>query len=255
MKGLWYKDLCILKKQLLSFLTVSCGVVVLGVAFFYSAEYGNVALLLEKASAENPKLSENMVLMYKTAICLVLMIPLAHIAVVTECFKEDRTNHFGKVAGSLPISNTGLVLNRYLLVLGISLAAMAFSAVSAFLILGATDMFTAPQLFSYIICFWCLFLMHVFLIIPLFYGWGTEKANIIDTAPVALLGIVVFCFMGKMMSMNEQESERFLRGVSEMLLDILEHRAGMVCLIMMAVGLLSFGLSLVLKQGRGKGKS
>lgn len=97
--------------------------------------------------------------------------------------------------------------------------------------------------------------MHVFFIIPVFYGWGTENANIIDTAPVALLGIVVFCFMGKMMSMNEQEAERFLRGASETLLDILEHRAGMVCLIMTAVGLLSFGLSLVLKQGTGKGKS
>lgn len=255
MKGLWYKDLCILKKHLLSFLIVSCGVVILGAAFFYSAEYGNVALLLEKASAENPELEENMVLMYKAAICFVLMIPFAHIVLVRECFKEDRINHFGKVAGSLPISNTGLVLGRYLLVLGISLAALAFSAVSALLILSATNMFTAPQLFSYIVCFWCLFLMHVFFTTPFFYGWGTENADKIDTVPVALLGIVVACFIGRMMFMNEQEAERFLRDASGMLLDILEHRAGVICIIVTAAGLLSFVLSLVLKQGMGKGKS
>ena len=42
MVGLIQKDMCVLRRQLLTLLEVAIGVTVLGVLFFLSAKYGNV---------------------------------------------------------------------------------------------------------------------------------------------------------------------------------------------------------------------
>lgn len=212
MGGLIKKDMYCLKKNLLMFLFVTAGVIVLSVMFIISARSGNVALGIERMKTENDGMSEaDFYAIFRIAVWAVLFIPQAFVGVVTECFKEDRKAGFYKYMMTLPLSEKELVGSRYISLMLFTGVSVAGSCTAAVFVSLASDYFRLETLLSIVFTFAAVLLIYMSIVMLLLYVFGVERADFIQCAPYAAVFIAGIAVMGiKISSMPENELDGYI---------------------------------------------
>lgn len=151
MKGLMIKDFYCLKKNSTEFLCVCIGVIVVGVMYFLSMEYGNMKgvveaqLLSTMEQLESESATDRGMARFATEIftagpmCMITILPLVLFSNALMAFQDDEKAGFGKLTLSMPLSLHEIVGARYAVVLLYSLLSLGASLLSLGLVALTTD--------------------------------------------------------------------------------------------------------------------
>ncbi len=212
MSGLIKKDMYCLRKNLLMFIFVTVGVIVLSVMFIISSRSGNVALGIKQMKTENVGMSEaDFYAIFQIAVWAALFIPIAFVCVVVECFKEDRKAGFYKYMMTLPLSEKKLVGSRYVSLLLFVVISVAGSCTAAVFVSLVSDYFRLDRLISIIFTFAAVILIYMSIVMLLLYVFGVERADFIQCAPFAAVLITGIAAIGvKINSLPENELDGYL---------------------------------------------
>ncbi len=192
MKGLIIKDAICLKKNLKMFAFVTFGVIALAVMYVISLKCGNMADIVKKWNGQDTMSKEVFLQFSKTAIELVLIIPMAFAANVIDCFKEDRKANFNNTLLSMPVNTMEIVGARYMSLFMYVMLGFICSAVSGICISTASEDFKFYELFSVVLMFAGIMIIYMSIVMPCLYYFGTKRADIICFAPfvAAVIGFV-----------------------------------------------------------------
>jgi len=255
MSGLIKKDMYCLKKNLLMFLLVTVGVIVLSVMFIISAQSGNVAQGISQMKAENDGMSEaDFYGMFQIAVWATLLIPIAFVGMIAECFKEDRKAGFYRYMMTMPLNEAKLVGSRYISLLMFMATGIAGSCIAALFVSLVSDYFEPVKLFGIILTFAAVMLVYMSIVMLLFYIFGTERADFIQCAPfIAALAAVIAALAGKINSVpKNQLDDGYFGGFIEKLSDIMARNGVLFMGLAIVCAVVSYLLSCkMLKQRRG----
>ena len=135
MKGLIIKDLLCLKKQLMTYIYIVCGVIAVAFMFVLSTKYGNLANVAK--SIEESGIDVKLVL--KIMIMFFMVLPVACMSNVSDLFEYDKSASFYKVAASMPVSAGKRVLSRFLTIIAFAVLGIGIDTVIAAVISGVSD--------------------------------------------------------------------------------------------------------------------
>lgn len=254
MVGLIKKDMYCLKKNLLQFLLITVGVIVLSVMFIISSKSGNVALGIEQMKAESDGMSEaDFYGVFQIAVWAALFIPIAFVGVVVECFKEDRKANFYKYMMTLPLSEKKLVGSRYISLLLFMAVSLVGSCTAAVFVSLVSDYFQLTSLLSIIFTFAAAMLGYMSIVMLLLYALGVERADFIQCAPFVAVFAAGIAVMGsKMSSMAENELDGYFGKLINELSDIISKNGIIFIGIALVCVAVSYLISCkMLKQRRG----
>ena len=206
MKGLLIKDYYCLKKSLRSFLLLTIGVIIIGVMFALSMQHGNMAVEAAEM-AEKSRLNDATVFdMFRIAVWLVIVIPMAFVGNVVDCFKEDMRADFGKLLFSLPVSSKEIVGARYLVCMLYGLVSFVGATITALFISGASGEYPFSELMSVAVIFGSVMLAYLSIVMCFIYQLGVKYADYIQAAPILLAIVGIGIFASKKMSAMEKEA-------------------------------------------------
>ena len=116
MRGLYYKDMCCLKKLLRTMIPVCIATLIFALLVVLSIRYGNMGRMLS-GEVEEAINEENapVILFYIIGICL--LIPMGFFVDALRCFEMDEQAGFEKVVRTLPVKAADTVTARYLIYL------------------------------------------------------------------------------------------------------------------------------------------
>ena len=246
MVGLIQKDMCVLRRQLLTLLEVAIGITVLGVLFFLSAKYGNIAK--ELASMESEPNGEAMFFVaYRMTIWMILLIPMTFLTTIQECFKADIQAGFSVVAGSMPISKRTLVCARYVGSMLLSLFCLGVSLLAGGMVAVTTDAFAFSEIARWCLCAFAGLVIYNMIIFPLLYWFRGKRMDLIMLIPLLTVGMYIIIKGGQL-----DDAE-----LTEALIYLGEHAADytwiLLGIMVVCVGI-SCGISVWLEERRGPGK-
>lgn len=246
MKGLIIRDLYCLKKSIKLLLAVTAGVILLAVLFVLSSKYGNVASGVVSMRAEDPEAAEQMFGMFEVGIWVILAVPLAFIANVTDCFKEDHRADFQKFLFTMPVKYSAVVGSRYITCLIFAVVSYIGSMSAAFFVSLASDSYKFSELASIVSVVAAVFVVYAAIVLLLMYILGGSRADLVQIIPFVAIGVVVYAiFVRKMLSMDDAQLDAVMANFRGMLDKVKSTTTnyGVICLF---VALLILGLSYVL---------
>lgn len=212
MKGLYRKDFYALKRMLFTFFLV-CGVVIIfSVLFVFSAKYGNMALNKEEMG------EAAVLIMTKEMTLLPLLLPLAFIGQIGDCFKMDEEAGFYKLQGSMPISAYKIVGARFLTIFTIGGIGITVSVIGALLLSTCSEdmKFYDMVRYPFILLLFMLVFYGVFL--PLAYGMKNKVYQTIMIILVLSIMIGGGVLLGLRMPKEEAEILPWLKdGIAHMM--------------------------------------
>lgn len=251
MKGLLLKDFYCMKHNLVSFLCLTFGVVVIGVMFAVSIHHGNMADLVDAVVAEDGMPPESVYDMFRFGVWLVLLIPMAYVANVIDCFKADRAANCGKQLFTMPLKTTQIVGARYLACLlyaGLSFVGSFFAAVCVSL---ATDQYPLWELTSVAATFGAVLMVYLCIVMMLIYLFGTRYADAIQALPfLAALIACVILVQVKLKSMTVEQEDALMADFLGKITEFLTQHVGMFCVIALIMLVLSFFASVKIVEKR-----
>lgn len=126
MRGLYYKDMCCLKKLLRTMIPVCIATLIFALLVVLSIRYGNMGRMLS-GEVEEAINEENapVILFYIIGICL--LIPMGFFVDALRCFEMDEQAGFEKVVRTLPVKAADTVTARYLIYLTFGAISMGSS--------------------------------------------------------------------------------------------------------------------------------
>lgn len=241
MIGLLYKDLCCLKKNLGVFAAVTIGIIALAVMFIISAQVGNVADGVAKMEAEIPGGEEIFYAVFKIAILIILVIPIAFVGMVTECFKEDQKIHFYRYSLTLPLREMQIVGSRYLAMLLFSAVGIGGSVLTAALVSLISKEYQFGSLVCCILMFAAMLLIYMSIVLFLLYCWGASRADLIQCIPFGVMIIAgAIAFDYKMIHLPREAISGFMEKLPDKLIHFMERFGGIFFLAALGVLALSF---------------
>ncbi|MBR1866898.1 MAG: ABC-2 transporter permease [Lachnospiraceae bacterium] len=246
--GFVIKDMCILKKNLRVFVFVTIGVMVLGVLFVLSARYGNVADMLEEMQDE--PLAQEFVLV--GAVWMVLILPLAFLSIVVECFKQDTAAGFLKVRRSLPVSCVEVVGARYITTILLAAIGLTGSLFAGFMVSLASDFYSYPVICQFAVGMCSVIFLYNMAIFPFYYYFEDKKP---DTILVMPLLAVYFCCMYYMIFGDGAENDTFLWRIMEKVSQWLTKYTFLLTILAVAGGGISFATSYLIEKKKGGKKN
>lgn len=218
MKGLIIRDLYCLKKSIKLLLAVTAGVVLLAVLFVISTRHGNIASGVVSMRADDPEAAEQMFGMFEVGIWVTLAVPLAFIANVTDCFKEDHRADFQKFLFTMPVKYSAVVGSRYITCLLFALVSYVGSMIAAFLVSLASDTYKFSELAAIVSVVASVFVVYAALVLLLMYIMGSSRADLVQIIPFVAIGVVVYAiFVRKMLSMDDAQLDAMMANMGEML--------------------------------------
>lgn len=252
MKGLIIKDLYILKKSLRVFLAVSVGVMVLGILFMLSCRYGNIARFMDSNSMELNSIGEEAFFaVYKGAILMVLIIPMAFLSMIKECFKEDDKAGFGKVLGTIPVTERETVTARYLTLLMLSGIGIVSSAFTGFMVSLATPEYSLSMILGYTCSIFCIILIYIMLVMPLFYYFGGKHADNILLLPL-IIGYFMIAFFVISRADRIENIDAFIFSILNNIDRCFREDIFFFFLGVLGIGIISFALSCLIYRRKKK---
>lgn len=190
MIGLVCKDMLCLKKNLTLFFGVTIGVIIIALLYILSSKYGNIAIEFEEMAEME---GEDFAMLQGTTKAVVyfsLLVPIAFLATIVECFKEDFKAGFYKNLMSLPLSEAKIVGSRYVSCMLFTVVAMLGSVLTAFLVSLVEKDMPFENSFKYIVIFTTVLMVYISLVMFLLYLFGARKADLIQSVPFVILLIV-----------------------------------------------------------------
>mgnify|MGYP002766764796 FL=1 len=195
MRGLYYKDMCCLKKLLRTMIPVCIATLVFALLVVLSIRYGNMGRMLS-GEVEEAINEENapVILFYIIGICL--LIPMGFFVDALQCFEMDEQAGFEKVVRILPVKAADAVTARYLIYLTFGAISMGSSFLSAAIVAASAgavgiEELSMKNLTQLILVIAAVLLLFCGIQIPLFYALGKKKGTvaslILFLVPVGLL--------------------------------------------------------------------
>lgn len=195
MRGLYYKDMCCLKKLLRTMIPVCIATLVFALLVVLSIRYGNMGRMLS-GEVEEAINEENapVILFYIIGICL--LIPMGFFVDALQCFEMDEQAGFEKVVRTLPVKAADVVTARYLIYLTFGAISMGSSFLSAAIVAASAgavgiEELSMKNLTQLILVIAAVLLLFCGIQIPLFYALGKKKGTvaslILFLVPVGLL--------------------------------------------------------------------
>ncbi len=253
MKGLIIKDVMCLKKQLMMFVYVLIGVLVISVMFVLSAKLGNLAAVGQDMVRSDSELSvtdvQNMAV---EALVLFMLLPLAVVCDISHVFTADGKAGFYKISGAFPIPLYKRLLARYLTIFVFFGMGTLIDIVIAFVLSRLTDLITFREFLGIILS--AASVMSIYSALMVFFcfvfGYGKESY-----AQIASL----FSMAAAVILMNLRTIREIMTGVVDReqfsgweILDFIKYKAWILILIAAFVSLLSYGASyLITERKRG----
>lgn len=195
MRGLYYKDMCCLKKLLRTMIPVCIATLVFALLVVLSIRYGNMGRMLS-GEVEEAINEENapVILFYIIGICL--LIPMGFFVDALQCFEMDEQAGFEKVVRTLPVKAADAVTARYLIYLTFGAISMGSSFLSAAIVAASAgavgiEELSMKNLTQLILVIAAVLLLFCGIQIPFFYALGKKKGTvaslILFLVPVGLL--------------------------------------------------------------------
>lgn len=230
MKGLLLKDYYCMKSNLFSFLCLTIGVIVIGVLFAISIHHGNMADVVKNLSEEEGMSPELVYDSFRAGVWLILMIPMAYVGNVIDCFKADMSASFGKILFSMPMKASQVVGARYLACLLYAGISFFGSLLAALCVSSATEYYPLSELLMVCATFGALFITYLSIVIMLLYLLGTQHADGIMSAPILIVaGIGIIYVMLKTENMGGAEEDAFFESIWGNIKDLLMQYTGILC--------------------------
>lgn len=254
MKGLLIKDYYCLKKSLKTFFGLTIGVIAIGVMFALSMKYGNMAMAAAGTAAEAGMDKTTVSDMFRIAVWLVIVIPMAFVGNVIDCFKEDVRAGFGKELFSLPVSSGQIVGARYLACLIYAVVSFVGACITSLCISGASEEYPLSELVSVAVIFGSVMLGYLCLVMCFIYLFGTKYADYIQAAPVILALVTAIVYVNiRIKNLDETEFDALTVNVWRMGKEFVTHYAG-VFLIMAGIifGITYIASVKIVERKRGK---
>lgn len=195
MKGLYYKDMCCLKKLLRTMIPVCIATLIFALLVVLSIRYGNMGRMLS-GEVEEAINEENAPVILFYIIGISLLIPMGFFVDALRCFEMDEQAGFEKVVRTLPVKAADAVTARYLIYLTFGVISMGSSLLSAGIVAvsaGAVGIeeLSMKNLTQLILAIAAVLLLFCGIQIPLFYALGKKKGTvaslILFLVPIGLL--------------------------------------------------------------------
>ena len=195
MRGLYYKDMCCLKKLLRTMMPVCIATLILALLVVLSIRYGNMGRMLS-GEVEEAINEENAPVILFYIIGISLLIPMGFFVDALRCFEMDEQAGFEKVVRTLPVKAADAVTARYLIYLTFGAISMGSSFLSAAIVAASAgavgiEELSMKNLTQLILMIAAVLLLFCGIQIPLFYALGKKKGTvaslILFLVPVGLL--------------------------------------------------------------------
>lgn len=195
MRGLYYKDMCCLKKLLRTMIPVCIATLVFALLVVLSIRYGNMGRMLS-GEVEEAINEENAPVILFYIIGISLLIPMGFFVDALRCFEMDEQAGFEKVVRTLPVKAADAVTARYLIYLTFGAISMGSSFLSAAIVAASAgavgiEELSMKNLTQLILVIAAVLLLFCGIQIPLFYALGKKKGTvaslILFLVPVGLL--------------------------------------------------------------------
>lgn len=253
-KGLLIKDYYCLKKSLKSFLLLTIGVILIGIMFAISMEHGNMKIAAAGTAVEAGVDEATTFDMFRVAVWLVIIIPMAFVGNVIDCFKEDMRADFGKQLFSLPVRSCQIVGARYLACIIYALVSFVGALIAAVCISGASEQYPLSELLSVAVIFGSVMVAYLCIVMCFIYLLGTKYADYIQAAPFLIALIVVAILSNvKMMNMEEAELDVLMKNMWGTVKGFVTQNAGIFLLVALVVLMVTYFASVkIVEKRRGK---
>ena len=195
MRGLYYKDMCCLKKLLRTMIPVCIATLIFALLVVLSIRYGNMGRMLS-GEVEEAINEENAPVILFYIIGISLLIPMGFFVDALRCFEMDEQAGFEKVVRTLPVKAADAVTARYLIYLTFGAISMGSSLLSAGIVAASAgavgiEELSMKNLTQLILVIAAVLLLFCGIQIPLFYALGKKKGTIASLilflVPVGLL--------------------------------------------------------------------
>ena len=195
MRGLYYKDMCCLKKLLRTMMPVCIATLIFALLVVLSIRYGNMGRMLS-GEVEEAINEENAPVILFYIIGISLLIPMGFFVDALRCFEMDEQAGFEKVVRTLPVKAADAVTARYLIYLTFGAISMGRSCLSAAIVAASAgavgiEELSMKNLTQLILMIAAVLLLFCGIQIPLFYALGKKKGTvaslILFLVPVGLL--------------------------------------------------------------------
>lgn len=195
MRGLYYKDMCCLKKLLRTMIPVCIATLVFALLVVLSIRYGNMGRMLS-GEVEEAINEENAPVILFYIIGISLLIPMGFFVDALQCFEMDEQAGFEKVVRTLPVKAADAVTARYLIYLTFGAISMGSSFLSAAIVAASAgavgiEELSMKNLTQLILVIAAVLLLFCGIQIPFFYALGKKKGTvaslILFLVPVGLL--------------------------------------------------------------------
>ncbi len=195
MRGLYYKDMCCLKKLLRTMIPVCIATLIFALLVVLSIRYGNMGRMLS-GEVEEAINEENAPVILFYIIGISLLIPMGFFVDALRCFEMDEQAGFEKVVRTLPVKAADAVTARYLIYLTFGAISMGSSLLSAAIVAASAgavgiEELSMKNLTQLILAIAAVLLLFCGIQIPLFYALGKKKGTvaslILFLVPVGLL--------------------------------------------------------------------
>lgn len=251
MKGLLLKDYYCMKSNLKSFLWLTIGVIVLGVMFAISIHHGNIADVATSLVVEEGMTETGVYDLFRVGVWLVIIIPMAYVGNVVDCFQADYSASFGKQLFSMPVTSRQIVGARYLGCLLYAMLSFMGSNLAAICVSCATNQYPLSELMMVCATFGGLLISYFSIVMLLLYLLGTKYMDMIVSMPILATAIVGIVYIDlKMRNMSGGEEYAFLSGIMMSVKGFFAQYTGNVCAISVVLLLVSFVVSVKIVEKR-----
>ncbi len=223
MKGLIYKDFLCLRKNLRTFSLVTIGMIIMGIMFLLSSQYGNVAVMFEETMQESAMEVEDYNQVMQISVWFMLILPICFMADVAQCFREDNRVGFHKVLSGVALTHGQIVGSRYLTTLIYGSVSMIVALFCAFLITVMPSKIEFDNLFIGIITVTSGFLLYMSFNLFMIYLCGARRADLIQMIPLIFMLVADGILVGKFDGMTDEQMNALMRNVGNAILWFLQN--------------------------------
>ncbi len=258
MLGLLRKDLYCMRKHSRELIFVSLGIIILAVAFAYSMEYGNLAKAIAESKPTDgvsAEMNEELILgMFRYGVWMMLLVPVALVTNVADCFREDSKADFAKLGYCLPVNELQLVGSRYLTTCIYIAVAVCASLLAACLVAWRTETYTFSGLASVVLCFAALMIVGVSTWIVTLYLFGTRHFEMLQIAELiiggGIGGYLVLNKTGVFEKLEEPEATYRLIALLDSIKSFLESKGLLLFAVSLGVLALSYVVAVLIAKRR-----
>lgn len=191
MRGLLIKDFYCLKKQLINYLFVIAGVIVVSILFVLSYNFGNIHAQFTRLIDSGESSEAGVTMIASSALLLLMLIPIACTGDITNLITDDEKASFYKVASALPVSIGRRVACRFIAGYLFIVIGVAVDLVMSIVISSLTGIISLEKFCGIIISFASIMMLYSSLFLLLAYVLGKGKTAYAGAAPL-LAGVVAY---------------------------------------------------------------